>query len=225
MPEKQTITIKRDKVLCLFSGGLDSLGALYLLLKDPAFQNKQIHVHHLVLKNRDDRGIVEKMVCDKIITYFKSNGYKDFHFSECFHDISFMNRHLVEKATLSGFMAANSVLNDISIGSVVMGLNADKARDVENTKKFNKARSLFQTMLPNELKYSTNFIFPTGRLSKLEIWQMLPPELRNMAWFCKKPIYQEKKILTCHKCSSCQDLQRLKRASSQTAWAHPLGMG
>ena len=225
MPVKKTIKIKRDKILCMFSGDLNSLGALYVLLKDPNFENKQIHVHQARVKDHKNPGLVEKLACEKILNYFKSNTYREFQVTECQHDISFLNQHQVEKSTYSGFMAANMVINDVSISAIAVGLNTEETKNVSIVKKLNKGRSLFQTMLPEELRYSTNYIFPVAHLSKLKIWQMLPSELKNLVWVCERPIYKDQRVYSCQQCGPCVDLDKVKKADAQSAWAHPLGLG
>lgn len=225
MSEKKTIKIKRNKILCMFSGGLDSLGALYLLLKDPAYQDKQIHVHHLVLKNLENRYIAEKASCEKIVNYFKSNSYRSFTMTESQHDMSFLKKYFVYDSVMYGFMAANMVLNDLSISQIAIGSNFDDKNNRGSIERANKGRSLFQTMLPEKVRYITNYLYPVAHLSKYQIWQMLPEELRKMAWSCRQPVYLENKISPCKKCRTCLEMKQIIKADSQSAWAHPLGLG
>lgn len=225
MPENKTITIKRDKILCLLSGGLESLGALFVVLKDPAFQNRKIHVHHVGLKTKQNEGLVEKVSCERIVSYLKSDGYKGLECSESLHDVSFLDRHQVEPSLIAGFMAANLVINDLSISAVVFGSSLDSAQHVAGVKKLNQTRSLFQSMLMEDLRYSTGFITPTAHMSKLQIWKMLPLELRKLTWVCEQPVYKKKQVFMCQKCQSCVDFQKLIKAEAQSEWAHPLGLG
>ena len=68
----------------MFSGGLDSTGALWNLLQDP--KNK-LHLHHLHLVNPTKRAVAEQLAIKKILSYlskeYPNNNYK---YSESYHE-------------------------------------------------------------------------------------------------------------------------------------------
>jgi 7-cyano-7-deazaguanine synthase in queuosine biosynthesis len=78
--------------------------------------------------------------------------------------------------------------------------------NIEVRERATRGNELLKLFAPNVEK-----IYPVGHLTKLEIYNMLPEELRNMTWSCRTPIYTEdNSIHECGKCKTCLELKSIK---------------
>ena len=46
-------------------------------------------------------------------------------------------------------------------------------------------------------------------MTKKEIWEMMPEELRKLTWYCSVPIYKGYEIKVCGLCSTCKDMKKI----------------
>ena len=68
----------KDKTVVLWSGGVDSTGSLYKILKD---YDDDVVAHHIHFKNYQNRWKAEKKSVDKMIPWLRKN-IRDFEYSE-----------------------------------------------------------------------------------------------------------------------------------------------
>jgi 7-cyano-7-deazaguanine synthase in queuosine biosynthesis len=69
-----------------------------------------------------------------------------------------------------------------------------------------RGNKLLELFAPNVEK-----IYPVGHLSKKEIYNILPQELRDMTWSCRTPTYTDDKTFKeCKKCKTCLELNEIK---------------
>ena len=59
------------KILCLYSGGLDSAGALWKIINDESYSNHQILIHHVHIVNATGRYFAEKQAVEQTIPLFR----------------------------------------------------------------------------------------------------------------------------------------------------------
>lgn len=190
----------------MYSGGLDSLGALYLLLTDPKYADFNIHAHHLVLKNLENRYPAEHRAVHRSIEWLREHGIRPFSFTQSVHDYAFMKRYFIFDSYWYGFMAANIVTADPAIRSVAIGrTRSDYVNDDPNWLTIaNRGRDIYTATLPLELRYSRPYVYPVLELDKQEIWDFLPSDLRTLSWSCRTPVYQADQPRACGKCTACQ---------------------
>jgi|ETN01SMinimDraft_4_1059930.scaffolds.fasta_scaffold17140_2 7-cyano-7-deazaguanine synthase in queuosine biosynthesis len=77
------IVVKDPKTVVLWSGGVDSTGVLYNILKD---YPDEVFAHHIHFKNRENRWEAEKESVDKMIPWLRKN-VRDFDYSESTFEI------------------------------------------------------------------------------------------------------------------------------------------
>lgn len=201
-----------SNILLMFSGGLDSTGALWNLLQD---SKHRIHLHHLHLFNQERRAKAENIAVKNILSYL-SKKYNTIKYSESYHQYpSYLHIDNNTKVTYQNFMFDSDIYNFIAaticfclpdIKKVAIGrTKSDHNSDViERAVRGNKLLEIFA---PNIEK-----IYPVEHLTKCEIYNILPKELRDMTWSCRTPVYNIKENIfkECKKCKTCLELNEIK---------------
>ena len=193
---------QKPTILAMYSGGLDSLGMVYLLLTDPAYKDYTIHVHHVHNKNVENRYRAEAIAVDLATKELKSLGFA-FTYSESEIGTQAFGKHFLFDTDSMNFFAGYVCSVNPSITKVAMGMQANDAnqRLEERRVRANKILSAFT---------SAEKIFPVMNMSKREIYNSLPESLKNMFWSCRRPIYTEKSVAPCGKCGTCIKLREQK---------------
>jgi hypothetical protein len=203
---------EQQGILCMFSGGLDSVGALYLLLTDPRYARFKIHVHHMVLKNIENRALAEKVACGKIVDFLREKDFRAFEYTESLHDYSFMRRYFIYDSSMVGFMGASMLLNDQSLVMMANGRTRnDLDPDPKAYKRMNLGQEIYHAILPPEIRYQRPFLHPVAHLTHEQIYRMLPGELRDLAWSCRTPKYDGDDIRECGRCSACKRMKQIRQ--------------
>jgi hypothetical protein len=204
----------KGTILCMFSGGLDSLGVLYLLLTDQRYADHRIHVHHMVLKNIENRALAEKQACSNIVSYFRDRDYREFDYSESLFDYSFMDRFFMFDSTVYGFMGANMMINDPTIVMLASGRSKDDiVADESDYSRINQGLDVYHAVLPQAVKYQRPYILPVAHLTRQQIYEMLPVDLRLLAWSCRTPRYEGDVIHECGQCVSCKSMRKVRKTA------------
>jgi 7-cyano-7-deazaguanine synthase in queuosine biosynthesis len=213
--KQYNIEIDDSDTLLMLSGGLDSTGALWQLLQD---EEHKVHIHHLYLLNKQNRAEAEQRSVKNILSYL-SKFYK-FKYSESYHEYPFysyidtinteteevkVTQNFIPDSDIYNFIAGTICLNLPTIKKVAVGrTKSDSGSDTEE--RTIRANKLLQLFAPNVQK-----IYPVGNLTKSEIYNMLPEELRSMTWSCRNPInLDENTSKECGKCKTCLELSEIK---------------
>ena len=192
-------------VLLMFSGGLDSLGALYLLLTDKQYSNFNIHVHHLHLSNSEQRHYVEKTAVDVIIKYLRDKKYRDFTYTESLHyfpSIPNSNGRLPFDSDIVLFMASMICMCDKTITHYASGITASDLMQGIVNPHVEITRRLFEQLTYSE-GHGVKRIYPVDKFTKDQIRMFLPIELSSLAWSCRTPIYKDEEPEVCGRCQPC----------------------
>ena len=201
------------RILCMFSGGLDSTGVLLRLLSEEKYAGHEIHVHHLVLRNLENRHKAEHRAVHRILGWLRDNGYRSFVYTESEHDYTFLKRYFIFDSYWYGFMAASIVTADPRIRKVAIGRTRSDydAEDKTWLVVANRGRDIYQATLPLELRHERPYIYPVLELTKKDIWATLPPALRDYAWSCRTPRWVDDEPRACGECPSCRAVQDIHR--------------
>jgi len=189
----------KPTILAMYSGGLDSLGMVYLLLTDPEYKSYDIHLHHVHNKNVENRWRAEKIAVDMALKELRRLGFT-FDYSESeIGTQPYGNKFLFDTDTMNFFAGYVCSVNP-QIKKVAMGMQANDANQSleERRVRANKIFSAFTDV---------NKIYPVMTMTKREIYESLPDTLRNLFWSCRRPVYTEKNIQPCGQCDTCVKLR------------------
>ncbi|ABW67942.1 hypothetical protein [Desulfosudis oleivorans] len=203
--------VQEKKILCMYSGGLDSLGVLYRLLTEPEYADFGLHVHHMHLKNVENRALAESKAIQATFRYFREKGYRNFLYTESGHDYSFMRRYFTFDTYWYAFMAANIITADSSIMHVAVGRTKSDMESAGSRMNANRGHEIFHATLPLELRFDRSYIYPVAHLTKQAVWNMLPADLRELSWSCRKPVISDKEPRPCGKCPTCQEMEKIRQ--------------
>jgi len=209
------ISINNDtsNILLMFSGGLDSTGALWQLLQN---KENRVHLHHLYLDNKEKRAEAEQRSVKNILIYISK--YYKVQYSESYHKYPYysylslinktdiaLNENFMFDSDIYNFIAGTICLSLPNIKTVAIGrTKSDSSSSIEQ--RAIRGNKLLELFVPNIKK-----IYPVGHLTKHEIYNILPEELRNMTWSCRTPLYiDENTIQECGKCKTCLELETIK---------------
>jgi len=202
-------------VLCMYSGGLDSAGALYKILTDTQMDdyNVRVHVHHMHIFNKENRGIAEKIAVEKTIPMFQKIRF--FTHTTSAHEYNFMKGSFIFDMDLCAFMAGNIIattpLSPEAIAYVAMGRTATDIGGGDRTfmARMERAQDIYKSVLSLHNKTSM-YIFPVIHMTKKEVWDMLPDEIRQNVWSCRTPKYTNPRDpKPCEVCQTCKDMKKL----------------
>jgi 7-cyano-7-deazaguanine synthase in queuosine biosynthesis len=186
-------------ILTMYSGGLDSLGTLHLLLTDPAYKDYKIHVHHINHKNVENRDQAESITVKLALKELRRLGFT-FDYSESTIASPPFGRSFMFDTDSVNFFAGYICSVNPDIESVAMGMNAtDSNHSLEDRRK--RANAILAAFTPVEK------IYPVLNKTKREIYDSLPDTLKNLFWSCRTPVYTEKEIKPCGRCRTCLQLK------------------
>jgi 7-cyano-7-deazaguanine synthase in queuosine biosynthesis len=181
----------------MFSGGLDSTGAFWELMKG----DDELHVHHLYLVNRENRARAEDRAVRDIVGYMK--GLRNFSFTESYHEYPCHNNSFLWDSDLLSFVAGGMCISMPSIRNVAIGMTAsDMRRGISD--RVERAKRIFEAFGTGAKK-----VYPVGDKTKKQVYNMLPEDLRALSWSCRTPVYDGDDIKKCGSCIACRDVARI----------------
>jgi 7-cyano-7-deazaguanine synthase in queuosine biosynthesis len=186
-------------ILAMYSGGLDSLGMLYKLLTDPEYKDYKLHIHHIHNRNVENRDQAEAIVVPLVLRELKKLGFS-FDYSESeIKTQPYGNKFLYDTDSINFFAGYICSVNP-NIKKVAMGMQANDAnQSLEDRRK--RADTILAAFT------DVGKIYPVFDMTKREIYDMLPANLRNMFWSCRRPTYTEKNVKPCGRCDTCLKLR------------------
>lgn len=186
-----------------FSGGIDSAYVLYLLLS----QGERVLVHHTRLKNRQGRDGKEYEAVGNVLQWLKDQdlpGSYDYVESAMDHThLPHFRRDIFIWAWQTGCLLGNPAYRHIKKVATCRHLNS--YTDFEGPEQAKEdARMLYHDMLPMLAGRDDIIIVqPLKDLTKKDIIEQAPEELRKLSWSCRRPTKDGK---PCHQCLTCKHI-------------------
>lgn len=193
------MNITKPCTLLMFSGGLDSLAALHLMRT----QGEAVHVHHMHLHNIENRTMAEANAVNAIRAY-----YGDLDYSESTFQYPSVNGQFFYDTEVYKFMAGYLASRAPAIKAVAIGRNLDDGFSTAFEARVasgNKALRAF-TDIP--------VVYPVGHLTKQQCFDLLPVDLRELAWSCRRPRYVQDETIACGKCKPCRAMKGINRGAA-----------
>jgi 7-cyano-7-deazaguanine synthase in queuosine biosynthesis len=206
--------MQRDTILAMFSGGIDSTGVLHQLFTNPEFNSRPLIIHHIFLQNRENRAKAEAQAVESILKYYSDQfPAREYTYTNCvFNTTGFAplnsNRYPYDM-DVCAFVASNICVARKDIKQVAMGRTlTDIQGGGENFQiRMSKAQKVFASIFSLEKEDAPEYIFPVKHMLKKTIWNSLPKQVKDAAWYCRKPKYTESgSAETCQQCITCKEV-------------------
>ena len=202
-----------NKILVMWSGGLDSTGVVYKILTDPEYKDHKIHIHSMGLGNIENRAGAEYEATMKIRKWLTKN-CREFEFTRSQHDYKFMGNNFIWDMDICAFMSAQITkctfdkYEYIAMGRTKTDLETAHANFHE---RMRRAQAVVDAIYLIDHKKRPEYIFPVVDLTKKEIYDMLPEEIRDLTWSCRYPQRDEKSnYLVCGECPTCEEIANVQ---------------
>jgi 7-cyano-7-deazaguanine synthase in queuosine biosynthesis len=101
------------------------------------------------------------------------------------------------------FAAGNICLNN-PFDHLVIGMHADDFTRQEVQQRVLRSQRIFEAF-----DTKTEKIFPIKHLTKKEVFDLLPRQLRVLAWSCRTPQYVDGIPHRCNICPTCKEVDKL----------------
>jgi 7-cyano-7-deazaguanine synthase in queuosine biosynthesis len=189
--------MERPDTLLMFSGGLDSTGVFWKL----ASSRRKLHVHHLYLVNKENRAKAEDRAVNEIVAYMKSK--VDFRYSESYHEYPSYNGNFMWDSDIFSFMAGSICTSMKTVREVAIGMTASDMR-AGLSERVERANRIFEAFGTRAKK-----VYPLIDMTKKQVYEMIPDELRKMSWSCRTPIHEGDDIKKCGKCKTCTEMKSI----------------
>ena len=201
----------KDKTVVLWSGGVDSTGALYRILKD---YDDDVVAHHIHFKNKERRWEVEKDAVDKMIPWLRKN-VRDFEYSESTIeiDLKFIGWDIMHAMYIGGLVIESEKRKDwkrkdIERYKLVLGDNAEDFNSYQWKTPIAQLLAIITSLKHPQESQDIPYLWQImATTTKQDIWNLLPDFLKENVWGCRMPEEKEGKWIGCGKCSTCKELE------------------
>lgn len=186
-------------ILVMLSGGLDSTGMLVKLLQET---NEPIHVHHIIINNKEKRWMAENLAVKNIVEYCYKN-YREFKYTANVFGFAQFTSFFCWDNDVVRFIAAQICKGDPSITELALG----KCKDDE-TQSFRvralQSATIWKACFLDGIGTPPKIIRPVEHMTKKQLAEYLPPELFEMTWSCRTPKIINNKSVKCRTCDTCK---------------------
>ena len=192
----------KKNTLVMFSSGLDSTAALFWMLRNT---DDNIHVHRIILDNKEGRSKAENQAAENVIRWLRQN-CRAFTYAESSYSYKgytpydmYIYMHMAAIRALE-MRTKKRTLNRVVTGSIKM---YRRSSGVE--KRRAKAWKIFSSTYG----YSgVEWFKPLLEFTKEDVYNYLPEGLSELTHSCRKPVNGGTK--PCGKCHSCMAMKRVR---------------
>lgn len=210
----QEIEKKQKGFLCMFSGGLDSTALLNSLLTNKDYEDYNVYVHHIRLKNRENRGDAEVQAVRRIVKHYHDRkDVRQFDYKETVYDASTMDEKWSPSFSydmdVAAFIASQVCIAKPQIKFVGIGVTKDDyaTADPMSLRRYDNCHKIFNAFLyrfPEQIPYP-KLIFPLQNLTKEQLWKSIPSSIQQMTWSCRRPVWRNGEPHRCGICKTCKE--------------------
>lgn len=185
-------------IVSMLSGGLDSTAMTLKLLRES--EPSSVHIHHIAMENIERRGDAELRSVARILEYLS----KDFQFTTSLSRFSFPGNvggrpflpfdvHVI--ALNVGLFCSSPNVHSVAVGIIADDIVGEPYDRVDN--------------IVTTISGMNKKIYPVRDMTKQQIIDFLPKELRKHTWSCRTPVRMTYGYVPCGRCKACTLLATL----------------
>jgi 7-cyano-7-deazaguanine synthase in queuosine biosynthesis len=186
--------------LVMFSGGLDSTAMLVKLLAET---KDDLRVHHIRMANREQRAEAEQAAVDGIVAWC-CDRHRPFRYSESALDFQELEAIPIDYLCVA-FVACQVAIDTPGCNRIAV---AALARDTDIENRAARQRRVFDALYEcyraRKLgEAEVQWVCPVYHATKRELAAVLPRELLEMTWSCRRPVRAAQGFRPCGACKAC----------------------
>lgn len=198
---------KKEKVIVMYSGGMDSVSLAWSLLEHT---EHEVHIHSVHLDNSEGRYKAEANAIQSSITWLREH-QRPFEFSSCIY--SYKAKYPGGRDMSLALFQAGRVISTMAkpVAAVFTGdYNMSKE---ESAEAYSILSALFMNK-PTKPVWAAPFDYmsKTPLERSLGVYFAMPEELRKLYWSCRKPKETPAGFLTCGDCHACNRQHLMHKA-------------
>jgi hypothetical protein len=180
---------------------------LYKLLCIEKTPDRHFHVHHVIIKNKQQRDIAEMNAVHNVLGLITEYACNEFTQSTTLLEYPTFNLRSFNDHDAFTFIAANICLLVPQIDQVAFGLTeSDLSDNFSNRREKN-------TRIWESIYGEMERIYPVSHLTKRDVWELLPHSLRRLTWSCRAPKHDGVMYTPCGMCKPCKAIASFKERS------------
>jgi 7-cyano-7-deazaguanine synthase in queuosine biosynthesis len=185
----------------MLSGGLDSTAMVVKLLTEG---DDALHVHHIRLANREGRAEAEEWAVRRIVDYCARH-YRAFRYSESGLDFTALEAIPIDYMAVA-YAACQVAIDTPGCNRIAVGTLAG---DTDEVNRSMRQRKIFDAMYEGYRARrlgvpDLQWIYPVHGLGKAELARLLPRELLDLTWSCRRPVRSASGYEACGQCKACR---------------------
>lgn len=193
-------------ILVMFSGGLDSTAVLYEVLTET---EEDIHVHHIILRNKEFRWEVESIAVKSISDYL-SKHTRSFQFTQNMWGFLQFQRFIGWDMDIVFFTAAQIAKNKTEINKVAIGSRINPSYQTKRREqRMERSLAVWNACFMHYSHDVPQIIKPVGNKDKKDLINDMPEDLVRLTWSCRKPVREKQGSFK--RCGTCQTCQQMKK--------------
>jgi 7-cyano-7-deazaguanine synthase in queuosine biosynthesis len=210
----KSIHAANTATVALVSGGVDSVGMLYRLLRETDSAHKVV-AHHVNFINGENRYNVEYDVFERVCQYLKTH-VRDFETSHSVFELPFdVGTWDIINAMYIGGIVTKKYARQHSLVYLCVGDTKDDFGAYKWRSPIAQSLAMISSLEDPRIAEQKNprIIQPVVHMTKSDIVRMLPEELFNLTWSCRRPVFIEDGAFaeTCGVCAACNDLKAIEK--------------
>jgi 7-cyano-7-deazaguanine synthase in queuosine biosynthesis len=200
------LTKKKDKVVIMYSGGMDSVSLAWSLLEHT---QHNVHIHSIHLDNSEGRFKAEAQAIYQSINWLKDH-QREFEFSSCLY--SYKAKYPGGRDMALALFQAGRVISTMTDPVCAIFTGDYNMSKEESAEAYAVMSALFMNK-HNKPVWAAPFDYmskvPLER--SLGVYYAMPEELRKMYWSCRRPNETPEGFLACGECHACKRQYMMKQ--------------
>ena len=200
------LTKRKEKVVIMYSGGMDSVSLAWSLLEHT---QHNVHIHSIHLDNSEGRFKAEAQAIYQSINWLKDH-QREFEFSSCLY--SYKAKYPGGRDMALALFQAGRVISTMTDPVCAVFTGDYNMSKEESAEAYGVLSALFMNK-HNKPVWAAPFDYmskvPLER--SLGVYYAMPEELRKMYWSCRRPNETPEGFLACGECHACKRQYMMKQ--------------
>jgi 7-cyano-7-deazaguanine synthase in queuosine biosynthesis len=200
------LTKRKEKVIVMYSGGMDSVSLAWSLLEHT---QHNVHIHSIHLDNSEGRFKAEANAIHKSINWLKDN-QREFEFSSCLY--SYKAKYPGGRDMSLALFQAGRVISTMTEPVCAIFTGDYNMSKEESAEAYGVMSALFMNKQSKPVWAAPfDYMSKTPLERSLGVYYAMPEQLQKMYWSCRRPSETPDGFLSCGECHACRRQHAMKQ--------------